>query len=104
MQPIEGKLLVGHHVRESRMLVECLHGDIVDMGTLKDTSTQLCGLTNRILADEERIHTTLTKGAPAIECWTGTRLVSPRCGPKKKNWKPRQLRSYIVIQLLIHLP
>ena len=25
------------------------------------------------------------KGAPAIECQTGTRLVSPRCGPKKKN-------------------
>ena len=24
------------------------------------------------------------KGAPAIECWTGTRLVSPRHGPKKK--------------------
>ena len=45
---------------ESRMLVECLRGDIVDMGTLKDTSTQLCGLTNRILADEEKIHTILT--------------------------------------------
>ena len=25
------------------------------------------------------------KGALAIECWTGTWLVSPRCGPKKKN-------------------
>ena len=42
------------------MLVECLRGDIVDMGTLKDTSTQLCGLTNRILADDEKIHTILT--------------------------------------------
>ena len=26
-----------------------------------------------------------SKGAPAIECQTGTRLVSPRHGPKKKN-------------------
>ena len=32
-------------------------------------------------------------GAPAIECWTGTRIVSPRCSLKKKFWKPRQLRS-----------
>ena len=45
-----------------------------------------------------------TKGAPAIECRTGTRLVSPRRGPKKKNWKPRQLSSKIDIDLLIHLP
>ena len=27
----------------------------------------------------------ISKGAPAIECRTGTWLVSPRCGPKKKK-------------------
>ena len=73
------------------MLVECLHGDIVDMGTLKDMSTQLCGLMNRILADKERIHTTLT----FLNCIQYLKGVSTTPNPPRNGAKDQAMNPSI---------
>jgi len=45
----------------------------------------------------------ISKGAPAIECRTYTRLVSPAEGLKKKKWRSQQLKPRITVEPHIDL-
>jgi len=38
------------------------------------------------------------KGAPAIECWTYSWLVSPGLDPEKKNWRASQIAFKMAIE------